>query len=90
MEEIRCVITGMVQGVTFRYFVERIARARGLHGYVSNTESGAVEVIAQGTHEKLTELIRELERGPSFAKVSGVDTEWGGIKKKYTSFDIVY
>jgi len=45
----RYIITGRVQGVGFRWFVEREARSIGVGGWVRNNEGGAVEVLASGT-----------------------------------------
>jgi len=47
------VVHGRVQGVGFRYFVERVARQLGLDGYVKNRADGTVEVYASGRAEQL-------------------------------------
>jgi len=48
----RYLISGRVQGVGFRWFVEREAALIGVTGWVRNTENGDVEVMATGTHEQ--------------------------------------
>ena len=72
------MITGIVQGVYFRAFVEQHAQALGLTGYVRNvTHSGGVEVEAEGEKAKLEQLIKHLHEGPRAARVDKVDVRWG-------------
>ena len=56
------LVKGRVQGVGFRWFVHREAAALGLHGWVRNTESGHVEVVAAGDEDKLTRSWRRWPR----------------------------
>ncbi len=69
----RYLISGIVQGVGFRYFVKRKADLYGLAGWVRNLPDGRVEVFAQGEEEAIGELERDLERGPSLARVEKVE-----------------
>ena len=69
----RYIVTGRVQGVGFRWFVEREARAIGVAGWVRNTEGGSVEVLASGTEDQLARLRRALQQGPRAARVDGVE-----------------
>ncbi|MGH9698084.1 MAG: acylphosphatase [Candidatus Acidiferrales bacterium] len=71
----RYYVSGMVQGVGFRYFASRAAQRLGLAGYVRNLRDGRVEVYAVGPPEILAALRRELERGPRSAAISGVTEE---------------
>lgn len=68
----RYIITGRVQGVGFRWFVEREACAIGVGGWVRNTEDGAVEVLGSGSNEQLARLRKALESGPRAARVDEV------------------
>ena len=63
------LIQGRVQGVGFRWYVQREAGLRDLRGWVRNTEEGEVEVVASGTAEVLAELRASLRRGPRGARV---------------------
>ena len=63
------LIQGRVQGVGFRWFVQRVAGQLDLHGWVRNTEEGEVEVVASGTADELAELRSSLRRGPRGARV---------------------
>ncbi|MGO9316933.1 MAG: acylphosphatase [Terracidiphilus sp.] len=63
------LIQGRVQGVGFRWYVQREAGQLGLRGWVSNTEDGDVEVVASGTAEELAKLRASLRRGPRGSRV---------------------
>ena len=63
------LIGGRVQGVGFRWFVQREAAQLDLRGWVRNTEEGEVEVLAAGASEELDRLRRSLERGPRGSRV---------------------
>ncbi len=71
----RYVVTGRVQGVGFRWFVEREARALGLSGWVRNRHDGSVEVMAAGTNQQLNALYDKLKQGPRAARVDDVEVE---------------
>lgn len=66
-------VVGRVQGVGFRRFVLREARARSLAGWVRNRDDGAVELEASGAAENVDSLVRSIERGPPGAVVERVD-----------------
>jgi len=66
------LIQGRVQGVGFRWFVQREASELNLHGWVRNTEDGDVEVLASGTADGLAELRASLRRGPRGSRVDHV------------------
>jgi acylphosphatase len=66
------IIKGRVQGVGFRWFVHREAGARGLKGWVRNTDAGEVEVMVAGSEEQLDELRAQLERGSRGSRVDSV------------------
>ncbi len=68
----RFVVSGRVQGVGFRWFVEREAAQIGLTGWVRNCEDGDVEVMATGTREQLSTLRQKLQQGPRASRVDHV------------------
>lgn len=69
----RFLVSGMVQGVGYRFFAQRVAERIGVRGYVMNRRDGCVEVYALGSAEQLRTLRAELERGPHMASVSGIE-----------------
>jgi acylphosphatase len=71
----RYLISGMVQGVGFRYFAMRAAERLGVAGYAKNLRDGRVEAYAIGGEPALAKFRAELERGPQGAQVSGVSEE---------------
>ena len=85
----RYVVHGRVQGVGFRWFVERQARALKLTGYVRNLDEGHVEVLAEGKQEGLEKLREKLEHGPVGARVTGVEEQEAPVAD-YKDFVISY
>ena len=69
----RFIIRGRVQGVGFRWFVEREAHMLGIAGWVRNNSDGSVEVLAMGTRDQLACLRSRLQRGPRAARVDKVE-----------------
>jgi acylphosphatase len=76
-----------VQGVGFRYFVERVASELELTGYTRNLDDGRVEVYAAGSPANLAELSQRLWKGPRFADVHGVEEQDAAVHH-YSSFRI--
>jgi acylphosphatase len=69
---IEATVRGTVQGVGFRYFVQRRANRLGLRGWVANELDGSVRCVAEGPDEALDELIAVLHRGPPGSHVGTV------------------
>ncbi|MGA9885189.1 MAG: acylphosphatase [Candidatus Acidiferrales bacterium] len=87
----RYFVSGIVQGVGFRYFAEGAARKAGVAGYVRNLFDGRVEAYAIGTKDQLKDFRSMLERGPRAASVSGVSEEDASVQAEYSSgFSIEY
>jgi acylphosphatase len=84
------LLSGRVQGVGFRYFVESIAGKYDICGYVRNTYNNKVEVICQGKEEDVKQFIEEIKRGPTFSVVNDVKIEEIKDSKKYNIFEIKY
>ena len=72
----RFVVSGIVQGVGFRWFVARHARALGLAGYARNLPDGRVEVVAAGDDAAaIARLEERLRAGPAHARVEAVERD---------------
>jgi len=69
----RFLVRGRVQGVGFRWFVEREAHILGVAGWVRNNSDSSVEVFAVGTREQLSGLRSRLREGPRAARVDAVE-----------------
>jgi acylphosphatase len=69
----RFLVRGRVQGVGFRWFVEREAHILGIAGWVRNNEDSSVEVLAMGTRDQLSRLLSRLQQGPRAARVDNVE-----------------
>lgn len=67
------LVKGRVQGVGFRWFVQREASALGLRGWVRNTEAGDVEVLAAGDEGQIGELYARLRSGSRGSRVDGIE-----------------
>ena len=68
-------VRGRVQGVGYRYFVEREAQLRDLEGWVRNRRDGSVEAVFSGPADAITAMIAACRRGPSSARVDAVQDE---------------
>ncbi len=75
MKAVHALVSGRVQGVTYRQSCRQMARGLGLAGWVRNLTDGRVEVWAQGDPVACDRLIDWLWAGPRPAQVSGVETD---------------
>ena len=83
------IISGVVQGVGFRYFVQRRAIELGVRGWVRNLPDGRVEVAASGNEGQLVTLEQYLQAGPRHSHVESVEkVEISGEVEAVKSFDI--
>ena len=67
------LVKGRVQGVGFRWFVHREAAALDLRGWVRNTESGHVEVVAAGDEANIERLHALLAKGSRGSRVDVIE-----------------
>jgi acylphosphatase len=82
------IVRGRVQGVGFRWFVEREAAMLGLAGWVRNNDDGTVEVLASGSDEQLELLRAKLKQGPRAARVDSLDEQPANAPEGLESFSI--
>ena len=68
-------VSGRVQGVGYRYFVEQAARSQGIEGWVRNRRDGSVEAVFAGPEQAVTAMIEACRRGPSSARVDALRDE---------------
>jgi len=88
MEARKFLVRGRVQGVGFRWFVEREAQILQVAGWVRNDPDGSVEVLAVGTPEQLAGLRSRLQEGPRAARVDDVEESEAAPVAGLTSFQV--
>ena len=79
----RYIVSGRVQGVGFRNYVEHVAGKLEVDGYVRNRRDGRVEVFAIATPERLKELRVALQKGPLMSHVTNLAEEPDRVDEKY-------
>jgi acylphosphatase len=82
------LISGMVQGVGYRWFVMRKANEYGLKGYVRNLYTDDVEVEVEGNKGLIQDFIEDLRIGSRSAQVTDMKIQWKDYQGKYKNFDI--
>ena len=84
----RYIVSGRVQGVGFRYYVQDHAAVEGVHGYVRNLPDGRVEALLEGDDESVLRVERALRRGPAGARVDDVVVETSVASGRATGFSV--
>ncbi len=82
------LVSGLVQGVGFRYFVFREAEKLGLKGFVKNLYTGEVLTVVEGGRYLIEELYNKIKVGPAHASVKNFHIEWDNSKNEFTHFEI--
>ena len=88
MGRLHLIIKGRVQGVFFRVRAQEIAEEFGLVGVARNRPDGSVEIVAEGSDEKLSRLRHWAKRGPNEAQVSGVEEIFERETGEFSDFRI--
>ena len=84
------IVSGVVQGVGFRYFVVRKAKALGLKGFVENLYTGQVLTVVEGEKAIIEELFKEIKIGPSHASVKNCFIDWNEYKNEFKDFEVKF
>ena len=87
---VRMVISGRVQGVSFRYFTRQAARRLGLVGWVKNLPSGQVEVRVRGAEPVLELFRQQLRQGPPASRVDELSQTELASPGDWSDFQITY
>ncbi len=82
-------VTGIVQGVGFRPFIYRIATANSLTGYVRNRGDATVEIVIEGTEEKIRHFLEDLKKKPPLALVHKVEISYDEGEREFNYFTIL-
>jgi acylphosphatase len=83
---LRAVVKGEVQGVGFRWAVQRQAGELGLTGYAENLPDGSVRVEAEGDPDRLDQLEAFLHQGPHWAEVASLDSQRAPATGEFRGF----
>lgn len=82
------LVSGLVQGVCFRYEARMNAERFGVTGWIKNRLDGKVEVLFEGECESVEKMVAWCHRGPSGARVEKMDVKWENPENKWNSFEV--
>jgi len=88
LSRVHVFVSGRVQGVAYRYFVERRAAEIPVTGWVRNLRDGRVEIMAEGKKADLESFLEFLRQGPRMANVDDLDILWEDYRGEYKDFRI--
>jgi acylphosphatase len=88
IERLHAIVIGRVQGVGYRYFVQRHAVLLSLTGWVRNLPEGNVEITAEGSSEAIDKLCGLLSLGPAGAIVIEVKQDRNEGSGEFNEFRI--
>ena len=83
-------VTGHVQGVGFRSFVQQSGVLFGLSGWVRNVGYYTVETVAEGSREGLEKFAEVVKNGPRASRVDETRIEWGAASGEFPNFGVKY
>ena len=90
MKATRFLVSGLVQGVGYRFFAVRAARGLGITGFARNLPDGRVEVVAQGSRDALDRFEEALRLGPPGGHVETVEPSDAALDEALNGFEIRY
>lgn len=90
MVRVRIIVTGLVQGVFFRFNTMRKALELGVNGWVKNRKDGKVEVLCEGPKKDVKIMIEWCMKGPAGAFVSDTEIKWEDYAGEFETFQIAY
>jgi len=88
MKSVKVIVSGLVQGVGYRYFCYKKALEYKIKGYAKNLHNGNVEILAQGEDGLIRGFIKDLNTGPNYATVKSLNVEELEVGKEYQEFSI--
>ncbi|MGB1288548.1 MAG: acylphosphatase [Aggregatilineales bacterium] len=84
------IVSGRVQGVSFRYYTVQAAEKLYLTGWVRNNRDRTVEVMAEGNRDNLEQFLAFLHEGSPHANVSDVQSTWHEATDEFAKFSVRY
>ena len=86
---VHCLISGRVQGVSFRFFTLEIAEKLNLMGWVRNLPDGRVELVVEGEENSIEKFLRLLAKGPILSRVDKIKVEKEKYRGNFSGFKII-
>jgi acylphosphatase len=86
MKRYHIYVSGIVQGVGFRWYAQKIGNRVGVSGWVKNLPDGRVEIVVEGEHEKVERFIKELKEGylgENIREIEKIEEEYKGEFKRF-------
>jgi len=90
MERLQIKVYGLVQGVSYRYFVKKEAEYHGLVGTVKNLDDGTVKVVAEGVKNNLDLFLATISQGSDYSEIGNVETIWSKATGGFRDFRLIY
>jgi acylphosphatase len=88
LARLHLTVTGRVQGVGFRNFVQIVASRSALAGWVRNLGYDQVEVIAEGSRAVLERFVEQVKQGPPGSRVDEAHEQWETFNGEFKRFDV--
>lgn len=82
--------SGRVQGVGFRYETEALAHRIGVVGWVKNLQDGRVEVVCEGSKQKMDQFLAELQGGSLGRHIQKTDCRWENPTHEFDDFRVEF
>lgn len=89
MKTVEIYVSGVVQGVGFRYFTMKVAKELGVKGYVRNLPDGRVYIRVSGDEAMIDKFLSAIRKGPASAIVKRVEVK-DAISEIFQNFEIRY
>ncbi len=87
-ERAHVLVSGRVQGVSFRYYTVQEAQAAGVDGWVRNLWDGRVEAVFEGDTDAVQHMVAWVQQGPSSAQVENCEIDWQEPVGEFDSFRV--
>lgn len=88
--EVHCIVSGKVQQVAYRDFVQDAAKKWNITGWVKNTKNGTVEILGQGILDDLKQFVEGLHEGSVLAHVETVAVDWRTSSEHFDDFVVIF
>ena len=88
--QVHVIVSGRVQGVSFRWYTQREAQTYGLTGWVRNLSNGQVEAVFEGDSQAIHEMVAWCYMGPTSARVDNVAVDYRAPTNEFTGFKITW